>query len=359
MRYFLVAGERSGDEYAAELVRSIQAMDDLAVFQAYGGSFLKQTGVLVLQDYASFSTFGFTKVFNRLWFYKRLLDSCQKAIFDFQPDYLIVVDFSGFNLRLISQIMHVKIVYFIAPKLWAWGSSRMDVLRKHADLLLVIFPFEEGYFRSRGCSNVKYVGNPSKWKMKNLPKLHKMNSSIALLPGSRAEEVNYLVPILAQVVSDNRYLSFEVAAVDNLSPKHYEPFLNFPNVRIVWNDSIRVTRNAAIAVVASGTATLETCLVSTPQVVIYRTHWVTYAIARLLVKVKFISLVNILAGREVVKELIQTRCTPAKISKELKRLMNEEVQKKISEDYSEISKSLGETNPFQSAAKAIIDLGCS
>ncbi len=366
MKYFLIAGERSGDEHGAGLVKAINKLDRSAIFTGYGGECMRNAGVDILHDYSEFSAFGIVDVLRRIHFFRKLINECLAQIHRIRPDFLILIDFPGFNLRIARGVKNVKVIYFIPPKIWAWGSWRLNSLEKYTDQIHFIFPFESKVYQRRTLKGeASYIGNPTKWRVRThshdlafMSELRFEGKRImAFLPGSRSSEVTRHLSLIPGLSREFQNWQIVIPMVENLSPSFYHLVEDIKNVKLVAGKALDVLALSEVAVVASGTATLEAALIGTPQVVIYKTNWITYLVARVLVRVKHISLVNILAGRLVVPELIQHHCNPDSIHFQVKSILNQmENQKKISGGYSEISNLLGDSDPFERSAKLLLNL---
>lgn len=364
MKYFFVAGEHSGDLHGSALITQLFSLEPEAEISAWGGVMMRHSGAKLLKSYHDYTSFGFWQVLVNIRHLKQQLDLCKQDINRLRPDVLVLIDFPGFNLRLAkyAKSIGVKVCYYIAPKLWAWNSSRVSIIRQYVDQLLVIFPFEVAYYQQFGI-HATYVGNPSveylgAFMEKNKPK--DSTVSIAVLPGSRGSEIKELLPVLKSVAEGLPELTFKVSRLNTLSIEKFREIERLSNVEICEEESRFLMNTSSLAIVASGTATLEAALLNVPQIVIYKTNKITYWLARLLVKIPHISLVNILLKSALLLELIQSDCSPGRLIMEIEKLIGDvEQQKKISEGYSEIRKILGTKSASASAAKIVQSLGCS
>ena len=333
MRYYLIAGEASGDLHGSLLMQKLAGRDPQAQFRFFGGDKMAAAGGAKAFDYRDTAVMGVVEVLSHTGRLRRRMAACKADILSYAPDSLILIDYPGFNLRM-ARFAHkhgIKVIYYIAPKVWASRERRVEQLRKYVDRLVVIFPFEVEWFRKRGIEPV-YEGNPllghidsvlakapsrEEFLMKN-----GLDSKplIALLPGSRVQEIKYLAPKFRKAAADSRLAGFQfaVAAAPGIDPEVYERF--FPGIPVVHNQTYELLKHSAAAAVASGTASLEAVIIGTPQVVCYGTNPLTYLIARAIMKVKYVSLVNLTLGRPAVKELLQDACTPEAISAELLHL---------------------------------------
>jgi lipid-A-disaccharide synthase len=329
MRYYIIAGERSGDLHGANLVRELHRKDPSAEIRCWGGDAMEQAGAELVVHYRDLAFMGFLEVARNLLTIRRLMQKCKKDLLSFTPDVLILIDYPGFNMRMakFASQNHIPVHYYISPKIWAWNQGRARQIRAHVDRMYVILPFEEAFYR-RFDFEVTYVGNPLLDAIRSFQadpdfteknRLHK--PLIAVLPGSRRQEVsNMLNTMLALAPSFPDY-QFVVAAVSNLPAELYEPARQTENVRVVEGKTYDILHHARAALVTSGTATLETALFEVPQLVCYKTSALSYLIARRLIKVPYISLVNLIADEEVVPELIQQDFEPGRLKQELSSIL--------------------------------------
>lgn len=335
MRYFLVVGEASGDAHAAELMRGIVGADAQAEFRYFGGEAMRRVASGCVLDIRALAIMGFWEVVTHLRRIVRNERLCRNAIAEFNPDAVILVDFAGFNLR-IAKYCHragLRVFFYIAPKVWAWKEGRIGKLRDWVDHLMVILPFEPEWFARRGIETI-YEGNPLVDELagdttlavgsevfKNQNGLDE-RPLVALLPGSRLQELRYNLGVMARLAALFPSYQFAVAAAPNLEREVYERLLSeHPEVRVVYGATHRLVKEAQAAVVTSGTATLETAMLGVPEVVVYRGNRLTIWIARRIVKLKWISLVNLILGREAVRELLQEDYTLENTRRELEAIL--------------------------------------
>jgi lipid-A-disaccharide synthase len=330
MKYYLIAGERSGDLHASNLIKAIKREDVQAEFRAWGGDMMQEAGATLVKHYRELAFMGFLEVAKNLHKIMGFMKACQKDILVYQPDVVILVDYAGFNMRIakFAKKQGIKVFYYISPKVWAWNQSRAYKIKENVDRLFVIFPFEKSFFKNYDYE-VDYVGNPlldAIAAYQPNPLFRKNNNLeekliIALLPGSRQQEVENMLEIMLSVKPKFSQYEFVIAAVSNLPASFYKKFTNIPHVSMVIDQTYDLLSHATAALVASGTATLETALFEVPQVVCYKTGYISYHIAKSLIKVKYISLVNLIAEQELVKELIQENLTVNALAYELKKIM--------------------------------------
>ena len=368
MKYYIIAGEASGDLHASNLVAEIKKKDKKAEFRGCGGDLMKAQGVELLKHYRTMAYMGFVEVAVNLRKVLGNIAQCKKDIIEYHPDVVILVDYPGFNLR-IADFAHengIKVVYYISPQIWAWKRRRVHKIKRSVDKMLVILPFEEEFYRRYGV-DVTFVGNPL---LDELAKVGTGNRSIflrrnslgerreiiALLPGSRRQEVKRILPIMIRVASHFPDYQFVIAGISSLDKSLYKDIMGQSDVFFVENQTYELLQNSSAALVTSGTATLETALFSIPEVVCYKATGFSYRLAKWMIKVKFISLVNLIMDREVVKELIQGDMNEDNLVKELDQLLhNGKRQRKLLEDYEELKDKLGNVGASEKAAGIICE----
>lgn len=367
MKYFIIAGERSGDLHASGMVSELLKQDPKAEIVGWGGHYMKNAGAEVLTFYHEISFMGFAEVLANLPKIQRNMSQCKRDIREFRPDVLILVDFPGFNLRMAAyaRSLGIKTCYYISPKIWAWKKGRIRQIKASVDRMLVILPFEVPFYEKEQYP-VIYVGNPLNdaianysWDNSLLQKLGETRN-LAFLPGSRLQEIIPAIELIPKVAPVYDEFQILVAGVENVHTEVYAPLAGIRNVKVYFGKTYELLKSSEAAVVTSGTATLETALLNVPQVVVYKTNPLTYQIAKRLVKIPFISLVNLIAGRLVVRELIQGDYNPVDVCTELEGILTDEsTKKRISEGYSEIQKTIGSEKSSAKAAKEVVDLGRS
>lgn len=311
MKYFIIAGEASGDLHGANLIKSIKQKDSKAEFNFWGGDLMANEATGLLQHFKEVAIMGFIEVLFRLPFILKSIKRCKQQITSFKPDVVVLIDYPGFNLRMAKfcKQNNLKVVYYIAPKVWAWKENRAKILEKYVDELLLVFPFEFDYFKKWKIKST-YVGNPlldeiSNFKTKNNSFSNSSNRSIiALLPGSRKQEIEKTLPLMIQLADNYLQYQFVVCAAPSIDEIFYQKHVN-QNCKIVFNQTYSVLNSAQAAIVCSGTATLEAALFNVPQVCAYKANPFSIAIAKLFVKTKYISLVNLILNKTAIVELIQ------------------------------------------------------
>ncbi|MEN7548736.1 lipid-A-disaccharide synthase [Rapidithrix thailandica] len=362
MKYYIIAGEKSGDLHASNLVKELSRLDPEATFRGWGGDEMEKAGVDLVTHYREMAFMGFWEVIVNFRTIRKFIKQCQKDILDYRPDVVILVDYAGFNLR-IAKFTHkhgIRNYYYISPKLWAWNQKRAWKIKRYIDRMFVILHFEKDFYK-KFRMEVDYVGNPlfdaiSQFKADSrFLEKHQLTEKplIAVLPGSRKQELKFIFETMLQVVDDFPGYQFVVAGVDNLPEEMYQPALD-KGLKVVYNATYDLLANAQAAVVTSGTATLETALFKVPEVVCYKMNRLTYFIGRLVIKVKYISLVNLLAQKEVVKELIQKEFTPENLGKELDAALNGK-REVIMEDYQQLIDLIKTEGTSQRTASLMIN----
>lgn len=350
MKYFIIAGEASGDMHAANLVRGLKDCDAAAEIRCYGGSAMASAGAEVLSDYRDTSVMGFVEVIGKLGKILPRIRTCKKDILAFAPDAVILVDYPGFNLRMarFARRKGFKVFYYIPPKLWARGEYRIRTLRRYVDRVYAIFPFEVKYLRSKGL-DVTYFGNPLVDSIEDFSETEAREKLIALFPGSRQPEIKFLMPRYAALEkllnADHRFSGYGlvIAAAPSTSTEDIAGYLPPDSkIRIVSGDNYALMHRASAAVVCSGTASLEAALSGLPQVVCYGFNAITYSIAKLVVKVKYISLANLILDKLIFKELIQDKVSPEAMAANLAELaFDTQVRAGMLSDYRNLRTVLG------------------
>jgi len=365
MKYYIIAGEASGDLHGSNLIRELKKLDDNAVIRCWGGDKMQQAGGELVKHYRDLAFMGFYEVLMNLRTIFRNLKFCKEDILKFKPDAVILIDYPGFNLRMAKWAKQhgIKVIYYISPQVWAWKESRVKTMKQCIDKMLVILPFEKKYFHDNWNWEVEYMGHPlvevvenEKSKVKNQKFSDK--PIVALLPGSRKQEIIKKLPVMLEVSNYFPDHQFIVAQAPSVEDAFYKTFTQkYPNVSSVTDKTYDLLLQARAALVTSGTATLETALFTVPEVVCYKGSSLSYQIGKRLVKVKYIALVNLIMDRPVVKELIQHDLTVENLKKELQELLTDETRlRQIRKDYSDLKQLLSEGgNASAKAARSIID----
>jgi lipid-A-disaccharide synthase len=371
MKYFIIAGEASGDLHASNLMRELKKADSNAEFCFLGGDLMQSEGGKMIKHYSQMAFMGFLAVLKNARTVLKNMEDCKQAIIDFKPDVIILVDYPSFNLRIarfVKENSKTPVYYYISPKIWAWKEFRIKQIKKYVDKMFTIFPFETEFY-ARHKYPVEYVGNPTVDSILTRPKQEQTSIEfytenqlsekpiIALLAGSRKQEITACLPRIIEAASRFSDYQIVIAGAPGINPKFYQSILKENEVSIVFGKTYELLQQSKAAIVNSGTATLETALVGTPQVVVYHVILgrLAYAIKDLFIKVKFFSLVNLVAGKEVVKELVAHHFAVENVSAELDKLLNDtEYRQNMLNEYFKIKSTLGETGAAVKTAKSII-----
>jgi lipid-A-disaccharide synthase len=363
MNYYVICGERSGDLHASNLCKELKQLDQNAQFRGIGGDYLAGIGVTLFSHFKDIAFMGFWEVFKNLGAINKILEKTKADILSYKPDVLLLVDFGGFNLKIaaFAKAHGIKVYYYITPKVWAWNQGRANKIKKVVDKMFVILPFEKDFYKKFDFE-VDYVGNPVFDAVAGFqpdPEFlsrHKLEGKqlIAVLPGSRKQEVEETLHYMVSVLPSFPEYTFVVAGVSNLPSLYYENFKREGRVAVVFDETYDLLSHAKAAVVTSGTATLETALFDVPQVVVYKTSALTYNIARLVITVKYISLVNLIAGYEVVRELIQSDFSPSNLISELKKILHGRERQEQLNGYQKVKEILEGPGASKRAAELIV-----
>ena len=357
MKYYLIAGEASGDMHAAKLMEKIKQLDERAVFRYWGGDLMQEVaGNPPVKHYRDLAFMGFAEVIANLGEIMKNIKMCKKDISSFAPDIVIFIDYPGFNLR-IAEFAHnqgFKTAYYISPQIWAWKESRIKTIKRNIDKMLVILPFEEKFYKKHNFK-VDFVGHPLLEELGENPRKKEETKTIALAPGSRKQEVEKMLPVMLEAVRNFKDYKAVVAASKNLPEELYKHIIGDRKVELKFNDMRNILAKSDAALVTSGTATLETALLEIPQVVCYKAGRISYLIAKNLIKVKYISLVNLIPDAPIVKELIQNDLTVENIRKELKEILpGGSKHQTLLENYQKLPALLGGKGASRRAAEIIV-----
>lgn len=365
MKYYIIAGEASGDLHGSNLITELKKLDPSATIRCWGGDKMQQAGAELVKHYRDLAFMGFTEVLMNLRTIFKNLAFCKEDILQNRPDTLILIDYPGFNLRIAkwAKEQGIKVIYYISPQVWAWKENRVKMMKQTIDKMLVILPFEKEYYKNKWNWEVEYVGHP----LVEVIERHKTDSKsgplsgkpiVALLPGSRKQEILKKLPIMLEVSRSFPGYQFIVAKAPGVEEQFYDDLLKpYSNVSYVSNQTYDLLQQSKAALVTSGTATLETALFEIPEVVCYKGSYLSYQIGKRLVKVKFISLVNLIMDKLVVKELIQDDLTTGNLEKELQQLLTSETRiSELQKDYSNLRELLSKGgNASSKAARSIVD----
>lgn len=368
MKYYIIAGEASGDLHGANLIASLRKKDPRAKIRAWGGNLMKKQGATLVKHYRDLAFMGFVEVLSHLRTILKNLSFCKKDILKYKPDAIILIDYPGFNMK-IAKFAHkhnIKVYYYISPQVWAWKKRRVHTIKEVVDKMLVILPFEKDFYDEYRV-DAHFVGHPLLDELSRVKYINKNNfvrqnklkykkEIIALLPGSRKQEVTRMLEIMLKVVDKFPDYQFVIGCAPSLPESFYRSLIGNEDVQLVFNKTYQLLQVASAAVVTSGTATLETALLYVPEVVCYKGNKISYLIAKNLIKVKYISLVNLIMDKPVLKELIQNDLTPENIEEELKYLLtNHKKQRQLLEDYEELRCRLGNAGASNNAATIIVN----
>jgi lipid-A-disaccharide synthase len=366
MKYYIIAGEASGDLHGSGLIRALRRTDPGADFRFWGGDLMKEAGGTLVRHIEKTSFMGFWEVLRNIGSIYAGIRFCKKDIATYQPDALILIDYAGFNLRMAryAKKSGIRVFYYISPKVWAWNQSRVRIIKKYVDHMLTIFPFETEFYDRFGY-RVDYVGNPLMDAIGNRPfRDEKYNDFIsrnnlqskpviAVLAGSRIQEVEKSLPVMLSVAGDFPGYQFIIAGAPSIKPEVYQKIAG-NRFAVLFNQTYAILQQSAAAIVVSGTATLETALLGTPLVVCYRGSFISYQIARRFVRIRYISLVNLIMNREVVKELIQDEFNGDNLKDELNKILNDSFSRDtMMDDFEELKKVVGSAGASERAAEKI------
>ncbi len=364
MKYYIIAGEASGDLHGSNLIKELKKLDRNASFRCWGGDLMNEQTNNLVRHHKDYSFMGFLEVFLNLYSVIKNIAFCKSDILNYNPDIIIYIDFPGFNLRIAkwARKQGYKNHYYISPQIWAWKESRIKLIKKVVDKMYVILPFEKEFYKERHNLDVSFVGHPlldeiykaNNLKDSELEKRIIKDKTILLLPGSRDQEIKKLLPIMLSIVSEFKNYKFIIGAAPSQKLSVYKNYVKDRNVDIIQNNTYGLLKNCTAAIVTSGTATLETALFKVPQIVCYKSTWTTYLIGKLLIKnLNYISLVNLIANKLIVKELIQNDCSKKNLIKELNIILEKKERVKIIDNYNKLENSLGGRGASSKTAKII------
>ncbi|MNX30021.1 Lipid-A-disaccharide synthase [compost metagenome] len=366
MKYYIIAGEASGDLHGSNLMKALYKEDPKADIRFWGGDLMQNVGGTLVKHYRELAFMGFIEVVFNLKTILNNIKICKKDILDFQPDVLVFIDYPGFNLRIAkwAKELGMRTHYYISPQIWAWKESRITDIKRDIDKMYVILPFEKSFYEDKHHYPVAFVGHPLIDAIHNQPaidpsifrKENQLNEKpiIAILPGSRKQEITKMLSVMLSVVDDFPDYQFVIAGAPSQEFAFYEQFISNENIKFISNKTYDLLRNATAALVTSGTATLETALFKVPEVVCYKGNWVSYQIAKRIITLKYISLVNLIMDEEVVTELIQDDCNPKRIREELKKILEPDHRKTLLHNYTLLEEKLGGIGASEKTAKLIV-----
>jgi lipid-A-disaccharide synthase len=366
MKYYIIAGEASGDLHGSNLMKALYEEDQQADIRFWGGDLMQETGGTLVKHYRELAFMGFIEVIFNLKTILGNIKICKKDISDFKPDVIIFIDYPGFNMRIAKWAKEkgIKTHYYISPQIWAWKESRIKDIKRDVDKMYVILPFEKEFYEVKHNFPVSFVGHPLIDAIHNQPSINandfRTNNQlgdkpiIALLPGSRKQEITKMLSIMLTVVDNFPDYQFVIAGAPSQEYSFYQTFITSSNIKFISNKTYDLLKIASAALVTSGTATLETALFKVPEVVCYKGSWASYQIAKRIITLKYISLVNLIMDQEVVTELIQEDFNTKNIKKELSKLLEANHRKQLLEKYDELEKKLGGIGASEKTAQLIV-----
>ncbi len=366
MKYYIIAGEASGDLHGSNLMKALYQEDPNADVRFWGGDLMQEVGGTLVKHYKELAFMGFVEVLFHLKTILNNITICKKDITAFQPDVIVFIDYPGFNLRIAKWAKEAgfKTHYYISPQIWAWKESRITDIKTDVDKMYVILPFEKDFYEKKHHFPVEFVGHPLIDAIHNQPLIddaifrteNQLNEKpiIAILPGSRKQEITKMLSLILSVVNDFPDYQFVIAGAPSQEFSFYEGFITNENIKFVSNQTYPLLQNATAALVTSGTATLETALFKVPEVVCYKGSWASYQIAKRIITLKYISLVNLIMDEEVVTELIQEECNTKRIREELKKILEPNYRKNLLHKYDVLEEKLGGIGASAKTAKLIV-----
>jgi lipid-A-disaccharide synthase len=365
MKYYLIAGEASGDLHASNLMLALKKEDPEAEFRFWGGDLMEKAGGTLVKHYKELAFMGFIEVIANLRTILKNIKICKEDILKYKPDTIIFIDYPGFNMRIAKWAKDLSIPthYYISPQIWAWKENRIKAIKRDVDEMYVILPFEKKFYEEKHNFPVHFVGHPlldaiAKKELvapKNFRKTYQLDERpiIALLPGSRKQEISKMLETMLSITDDFKEYQFVIAGAPSQDPEFYQEFIKNKNVHLVMDKTYDVLSLSTAALVTSGTATLETALLKVPEVVCYKGSTVSYEIAKRVVDLDYISLVNLIMDREVVTELIQKDFNHKKLTQELNKILNSDTRDTIFEAYFELERKLGGPGASEKTARLI------
>ncbi len=366
MKYYIIAGEASGDLHGSNLMKALYKEDTAAEIRFWGGDLMQNVGGTLVKHYRELAFMGFIEVLANLKTILNNIKFCKNDIEAFQPDVIIFIDYPGFNMRIATWAKEKGIPthYYISPQIWAWKENRIKAIKRDVDFMYVILPFEKDFYENKHNYAVDFVGHPLIDAINNrnavneteFRKEYQLDEKpiIALLPGSRKQEINTKLKIMVSVVKDFPEYQFVIAGAPSQDFELYKPYLENKNVHFISNRTYDLLSVSHAALVTSGTATLETALFKVPEVVCYKGSWISYQIAKRIITLKFISLVNLIMDKEVVKELIQGELNTKNLKVELSKILEGINRKKMLENYTVLEEKLGGTGASEKTAQLIV-----
>lgn len=366
MKYYIIAGEASGDLHGSNLMKALYEEDPQAEIRFWGGDLMQKAGGTLVKHYRELAFMGFVEVIFNLKTILSNITFCKKDILEFKPDVILFIDYPGFNMRIAkwAKELNYKTHYYISPQIWAWKENRINAIKQDVDKMFVILPFEKSFYEDKHHFPVDFVGHPLIDAIQNQPsfdeaifrKEHQLGEKpiIAVLPGSRKQEITKMLSVMLSVVDDFQDYEFVIAGAPSQEYDFYQQFISNKNIKFVSNKTYDLLRSSTAALVTSGTATLETALFKVPEVVCYKGSSISYQIAKRIITLKYISLVNLIMDQEVVTELIQADCNTKRIKEELQKLLEPQYREKLLKNYDILEQKLGGVGASKKTAKLIV-----
>ncbi|MFO7746150.1 MAG: lipid-A-disaccharide synthase [Psychroflexus sp.] len=367
MKYYIIAGEASGDLHASNLMQAIREKDASADFRFWGGDLMQEVGGTLVKHYRELAFMGFWEVITNLKTILKNIKICKEDVSRFQPDAIIFVDYPGFNMRIAKWAKEQGIAthYYVSPQIWAWKENRIKDIKRDVDHMYVILPFEKDFYEEKHDFKVHFVGHPlldqiekrKEISFEDFKDKHQLDDKpiIALLPGSRKQEISKMLTVMLSVVPNYPSYQFVIAGAPSQDEEFYTSIVSDSKVKLIQNDTYNLLSKSHAALVTSGTATLETALFDVPEVVCYKGNLISYLIAKQIVKLDYISLVNLIMDREVVKELIQNEFTSKKLKIELDKILDSSKRKTLLSDYKDLKTKLGGVGASRRTAELIVN----
>ena len=367
MKYYIIAGEASGDLHGANLMKSLYLEDSTAEIRFWGGDLMQNVGGTLVKHYRELAFMGFAEVILNLKTIFNNIKICKSDIENFKPDVIIFIDYPGFNMRIAkwAKLKNIKAHYYISPQIWAWKENRIKDIKQDFDKLYVILPFEKDFYEKKHGFKVEFVGHPlidaihnrtiiSNQDFRNMHKLEN-KPIIAILPGSRKQEITKMLSVMLSVINNFPDYQFVIAGAPSQEYSFYEKFLTNYNVKFIANKTYDLLSHSYAAIVTSGTATLETALFKVPEIVCYKANWFSYQIAKRIITLKYISLVNLIMDKEIVTELIQENCNKKNLERELNKILDTSNRQYLMQQYDVLEQKLGGVGASAKTAKLIIE----
>ena len=366
MKYYIISGEASGDLHGSNLMKALIEKDATAEIRFWGGDLMQEVGGTLVKHYRELAFMGFAEVLINIRTIFKNIKHCKKDVLEFKPDVLILIDYPGFNMRIakFAKKQGIKVHYYISPQIWAWKENRIKKIKRDVDEMSVILPFEKDFYEKKHNFPVHFVGHPLIDAISNRTQVDEAKFKeeyqlsnkpiIALLPGSRKQEIKKMLSIMLKMADKFKAYQFVIAGAPSQDFEFYQQFITSENVRFISNKTYDLLSISYAAIVTSGTATLETALFKVPEIVCYKTSWISYQIGKRLIDLKFISLVNLIMDKEVVKELIQNEFNVPNLEIELSKILEENNRRQLFSDYFDLELKLGGKGASKKVAELIV-----